>query len=86
MLKVIQNLVLLVDPFENETGPMISLKAANMCVNRFCIDEDAAFEISGIYDITKTFTDKEKRIILGQQLAKGKVNLSPQCKILVKVF
>ena len=41
-----QNLVVLMDPskyaFDN------SLKAGNMIFNRFCIDEEAAFELSGV--------------------------------------
>ena len=28
----------------------ISFNAAKMCFNRFCIDEDAAFEFSGVRD------------------------------------
>ena len=31
----------------------ISLKAGIMCLNRFCIDEDASFEVSGFYDLKK---------------------------------
>ena len=31
----------------------ISWKAGNTCLNRFCIDEDAAFELSGIYYLKK---------------------------------
>ena len=48
MPKKMQNLVLLVEPPEGEYD--ISLKAGNMCLNRFCIDEDASFELSGVYD------------------------------------
>lgn len=45
-----QNLVILIDPrpkigFHFE----FSFKAANMCFNRFTIDENAAFELSGVY-------------------------------------
>ena len=45
----------------------ISLKGGNMFLNRFCIDEDAAFELSGVYFLTKSFfgtwwpPDKEKK-------------------------
>ena len=31
-----------------------SLKAANMMLNRFCIDEDAAFEFSGVNYLKKS--------------------------------
>ena len=42
-----QNLVLLVGLPEDEYD--ITMKAVNMCMNRFCIDEDAAFELNGVY-------------------------------------
>jgi len=48
-----QNLIVLVDPTEvfgsKENYFDCSLKANNMFVGRFCIDEDAAFELSGIH-------------------------------------
>ena len=34
----------------------ISIKAGNLYVNRFCIDEDAAFELSGVYYFEKLDT------------------------------
>ena len=55
MSKIKQNLVFLIE----KSGPDsfdISWKAATMCLNRFCIDEDAAFELSGVHylkDYTK---------------------------------
>ena len=51
MPKIKQNLVLLVEPPEGEYD--ISLKAGNMYLNRFCIDEDASFELSGVYNLKK---------------------------------
>ena len=71
-----QNLVLLIGP--ELLGPEsrkceTSLKTGNMCINRFCIDEDAAFELSGVYDIQSSsnrITDKIRRAIR----TKGKVN------------
>ena len=45
--KNMQNLVLLVEPSEDASE--ISLKGGNMCLNRFSIDEDAAFELSGVF-------------------------------------
>ena len=47
MPKIMQNLVVFMEPsgFADE----ISLKAGNMCFNQFCIDEDAAFELSGVH-------------------------------------
>ena len=32
----------------SENGFDVSLKGGNMILNRFCIDEDAAFELSGV--------------------------------------
>ena len=34
-----------------------SLKAGNMMLNRFCIDEDAAFELSGVSYLKKSSDD-----------------------------
>ena len=45
MSKIMQNLLVLMEPFED--AHETPLKAGNMILNRFCIDEDAAFELSG---------------------------------------
>jgi len=42
-----QNLIVLMEP--SKDGDDVSLKTGNMILNRFCIDEDAAFELSGVY-------------------------------------
>ena len=44
--KTKQNLVVLMEP--SEYAYDVSSKAVNMILNRFCIDEDAAFELSGV--------------------------------------
>ena len=46
MSKVMQNLVVLMRP--SEEAYQTPLKAGNMISNRFFIDEDAAFELSGV--------------------------------------
>ena len=46
-----QNVVLLMEP--SDFAWDISLKAGNMYLNRFCIDEDAAFESTGVYYLKK---------------------------------
>ena len=46
MSKVMQNLVVLMD--QSQPAYDNSLKAGNMIFNRFCIDENAAFELSGV--------------------------------------
>ena len=52
MEKVRQNVVLLMDPTDDAWD--ISLKAGNMYLNRFCIDEDAAFESTGVYYLKRS--------------------------------
>ena len=52
-----QNLVVL---FEPSRGPDVSLKGGNMILNRFCIDEDAAFELSGVNYLKKYLSPTEK--------------------------
>ena len=52
MSKIMQDLVVLMEPtkYTSETP----LKAGNMILNRFCIDEDAAFEFSGVNYLKKS--------------------------------
>ena len=50
-----QNLVLLIEP--SEEAYKIDLNAGNMGLNRFCIDEDAAFESSGVHYLKKSSWD-----------------------------
>ena len=42
-----------------------SLKGGNMILNRFCIDEDAAFELSGI-----NYLEKSRRFLNGNERGK----------------
>ena len=51
MGKIMQNLVVLMEP--NERAYLTSLRTGNMFLNRFCIDEDAAFELSGVNHLKK---------------------------------
>ena len=44
-----QNIVVLLGNLAGKWD--ISLKGANMMLNRFCIDEDAAFESAGVYHL-----------------------------------
>ena len=55
--KIKQNLVFLMEPSEHEPSDDISLKGGNMILNRFCIDEDAAFELSGVNYLKKSSDD-----------------------------
>ena len=51
MPKVMQNIVILLQPPTEKWD--VSLKGGNMILNRFCIDEDAAFELSGVHYLEK---------------------------------
>ena len=51
--KTMQNLVVLMEPSKNADD--ISINGGNMVLNRFCIDEDAAFELSGVNNMKKDF-------------------------------
>ena len=46
-----KNLVVLMEPYEEASD--ISLNGGNMILNRFCIDEDAAFELSVVNYLKK---------------------------------
>ena len=58
-----QNVVFLMKPSADASD--IDLKGGNMCLNRFSIDEDAAFELSGVHymkekSYNRTFSDELK--------------------------
>ena len=74
MSKIMQNLVVLMEPSEDADD--VPLKTGNMILNRFCIDEDAAFELSGVNYLRKTYvilrlgltkSDKEQRKSKGKE-------------------
>ena len=60
MLKKMQNVILIIDQSGNDWST--PLKSGNSFMNRFSIDEDAAFEIIGIYHL-----DTELSSILAEQ-------------------
>ena len=64
MTEIKQNLVVFMEEHEKPSFP--SVKAGNMCLNRFCIEEDAAFELSEIYYLKKPY--------YGMSQVKGKKN------------
>ena len=70
---MMQNLVVLLEPPFKAYD--MSSKAGNICMNRFCIDEDAAFELSGVYHLKKEsgIPGRISKFILGKN-AKGKEN------------
>ena len=53
-----QNLVVLLEPSEHAYDT--PLKGGNMILNRFCIDEDAAFELSGVNYLKESSKKIEK--------------------------
>jgi len=55
MSKIMQNLLVFMEP--SEDAWKTSLKGGYMILNRFCIDEDAAFELSGVYYLEKSRQD-----------------------------
>ena len=58
MSKNMQNFVVFIEPSEDASDT--PLKAGNMILNRFCIDEDAAFELSGVNYFEKKSKDIEE--------------------------
>ena len=71
-----QNLIFLMEPSE---AWRTSMKAGNMCLNRFCIDESAAFELSGVNYLGKFKWDEpykhhlrleQEREIKGKEFSK----------------
>ena len=52
MSKVMQNLVVLMEP--SKEAYETPLKGANLILNRFCIDEEAAFELTGVSSLKKS--------------------------------
>ena len=53
-----QNMFVLMNPHDSAWD--VSVKGGNMILNRFCIDEDAGFELSGISCLKSTFVTREK--------------------------
>ena len=47
-----QNLIVLMEPCKDAHD--ISLKGGRLFFNRFCIDKDAACELSGVYDLKES--------------------------------
>ena len=60
MPKNMQNIIVLMEPSDDTWN--IASKGGNMYLNRFCIDEDAAFELSGVsyLETFGSYTDLRK--------------------------
>ena len=61
MSKKMQNLVVFMEP--SEEACFTPLKGGNMILNRFCIDEDAAFELSGVNSFKKSSSEMKYETI-----------------------
>ena len=72
MSKIMQNLVVLLEPSEDASN--VSLKGGNLMLNRFCIDEDAAFELSGVNYLEKSSDEmkRESKKFRDERKVKGK--------------
>ena len=53
-----QNLIYFMTPSQDAED--ISWKAGNLLLNRFCIDEDAACELSGVYNLKEWSRDQRE--------------------------
>ena len=53
-----QNLVVLMEQ-SGDASWRISSKAGSMSLNRFCIDEDAAFELSSVHNLERSYYEIE---------------------------
>ena len=69
-----QNLVILMEP--SELAYRTPLKSGNMILNRFCIDEDAAFELSGVNYL--------KQVWSKGPFGKGKEYSSLRCNFILR--
>ena len=69
MKRVMQNVVLIMEP--NDDDFEVSMQAGNMCLNRFCIDEDAAFETTGVYYLEESFRVHEYGSFQPENKSKG---------------
>ena len=77
MSKIKQNLVVFTESAQDVND--VPSKAGKMIFNRFCIDEDAAFELSGVYflkhvshiELGHTATKEEKINSKVQTVIKG---------------
>ena len=65
-----QSLVVFMEPSANADN--VSPKTGNMCLNRFCVDEDASFELSGVHYLAESSLDVIDDEV--QRKSKGKEN------------
>ena len=82
MSKTMQNLVFFMESSEN--AHRTPMKAGNMILNRFCIDEDAAFELSGVHYLKKSSDDIYRKNLLAmlKRKIKGKEYKFPYYTVL----
>ena len=71
MPKTMQTLVVMMEPTEDAYDT--PLKGGNMILNRFCIDEDAGFELFGVNDLRKSSWELRHGNSHGNRESKRKV-------------
>ena len=71
MSKIMLNLIVLMEPSDRDNHN-ISLKGGNVILNRFCINEVAAFELSGVNYLKTTETTAGKALTGDEKKRKRK--------------
>ena len=67
-----QNLVIFKEPSKDAYD--ITMNGTNMLLNRFCVDEDSAVEISAVYYLKKGPVFDYRKMPDGERKAKGKIH------------
>ena len=82
MPKITQNLIVFMEPSEDVWRT--PLKGRNMILNRFSIDEDAAFELSGVHYLKKSSDDiyRKNPLAMLKRKVKGKEYKFPYYTVL----
>ena len=71
MSRTTQNLTVIINTREEPSD--ISDAAANMILNRFCIDENAAFELTGVYHADNLPSEITSQTWMQKKMFKGKL-------------
>ena len=79
ILKTKQKIVILQEP--SKDGFDISWKAGNMCLNRFCIDEEAGFEVSGVYRLNELPFNEVSVVNSNKKIIESAFQKNAQCKV-----
>ena len=72
-----QNLVYFMIPSEDAED--ISWKAGNLLLNRFCIDEDAGCELSGVYKLKEWSREEWNEVLQTRSTSKLNAKINAKC-------